>query len=145
VTFGNLVLKSEDVLRHDVQGNGYSSGISVGGEYNLSALMKGSRTLTLFGEYYYDGRDKSLIIPFNRDAFAGTRIAMNDRRSTEIQLWANYDVAEQRVDVISGDVTTRLSDRMKATVGYRAVVAGQGAFASVARDSHVVFKIQTLF
>ena len=145
VTFGNLVLKSEDVLRQDAQGNGRSSAVAVGGEYNLSGLMKGGRTVTVFGEYSYDSRDRSLIIPFNRDAFAGTRIALNDRRTTEIQLWANYDVAEQRVDVVSGDASTRLSDRVKATVGYRAVVAGKGAFASVARDSHVVFKIQTLF
>jgi hypothetical protein len=145
VTFGNLVLKSEDVLRQDAQGNGRSSGIAVGGEYNLSGLMKGGRTLSVFGEYYYDGRDKSLIIPFNRDGFAGAQIALNDSRSTEIRFWANYDFAEQRIDVVAADGSARLSDRVKAIVGYRAVVAGKGAFASIARDSHVVFKIQTLF
>src|SRR5205814_1575108 len=58
VTFGNLILKSEDVLRVDALGNGHSAAISVGGEYNLGVLLKGSRSVNEFGVYYYDEREK---------------------------------------------------------------------------------------
>jgi hypothetical protein len=70
---------------------------------------------------------------------------MNDRQSTEIRVWANYSLAEQHVDVVALDASARLSDRVKAVVGYRGVVTGKGALASVSRDSHLVVKLQTLF
>jgi hypothetical protein len=145
VTFGNLILKSEDVLRLDAHGNHSSEGISVGGEYDVGARMNTGRNINIFGEYYYDDRLKSLIIPFTNDVFAGVRVGVNDLRSMEIRVWSNYDLAARRCDAIMLDASARISERAKAVVAYRGIVAGKGAFASVADDSHVVMKVEVFF
>jgi hypothetical protein len=144
VTFGNLILKSEDVFRVDAQGR-RSHASSGGGEYDLGAVLHSDRTFGLFAEYYFDSRSQSLVIPFRNDVFAGARVGLNDRRSSEVRVWGNYDLSAGTVTAIMVDASTRLSERLKAVVAYRGIVARQDALASIARDSHLVFNLEAFF
>ena len=98
----------------------------------------------MFGEYYYDSRDQSLIIPF-RDDLAGLRVSMNDQRSSEVRVWGNYDVAEHRTDIMpsmrvpESRIGSRLSRHTAASSPDRLPLA------SVSHDSHVVVKLEVLF
>jgi hypothetical protein len=145
VTFGNMILKSEDVVRSDARTGRRTAALSLGAEYDIGALLSSGRTVTLFGEYYHDTRPQSLIVPFRNDVFAGVRIGVNDRRSSEIRVWTNYDVSAGRPSVIMLDASARLSDRVKAAIAYRGIVSRQQALTSIAQDSHVVLKFETFF
>ena len=145
VTFGNMIVKSEDVVRFEPDTNRRSDAISVGGEYDLGAAMNARRTFTVFGEYYYDSREQSLIIPFRNDVFAGLRIGLNDRRSSEIRVWGNYDLTGRSGTAIVCDANARISDRVKAAVAYRGIVTDQQTFSSISRDSHVVLRLEVFF
>ena len=107
--------------------------------------MHSGGTIGLFAEYYFDSRSQSLVIPFRNDVFAGGRIGLNDRRSSEVRVWGNYDLSARKVTAIMVDASARLSERLKAVVAYRGVVARQDALASIARDSHLVFKLESFF
>lgn len=144
VTFGNVILKSEDVYRVDAQGR-RSHAVSAGGEYDLGSVLHGGRTFSVFGEYYFDSRSQSLVIPFRNDVFAGTRVGLNDRRSSEVRVWGNYDLSARKVTAIMVDASARLSERLKVVVAYRGIVARQDALSSIARDSHLVFKLESFF
>jgi hypothetical protein len=145
VTFGNLILKSEDVFRFEPHTDRRSKAVSVGAEYDLGALMETRRTIMLFSEYYYDSRDQSLIIPFRNDLFAGVRVSMNDRRSSEIRVWGNYALTNGTPTAIMADAGTRISDRLKVAVAYRGIVTGAQALSSITHDSHVVLKLEAFF
>jgi hypothetical protein len=145
ITFGNLILKSEDVFRFEPHIGRQSKAISVGTEYNVGALMETRRTMTLFSEYYYDSRDQSLIIPFRNDVFAGLRVSMNDRRSSEVRVWGNYDLTTRSATALMLDANTRISDRLKIAAAYRGIVTGAQAFSSISHDSHVVLKLEAFF
>jgi hypothetical protein len=145
VTFGNMILKSEDVVRFDAQTGRRTGAFSLGAEYDIGALLNSGRTVTVFGEYYHDSRAQSLIVPFRNDVFAGVRIGVNDRRSSEIRVWSNWDVAAGRPSVVMLDASTRLSDRVKAAIAYRGIVSRQPALTSIAQDTHVVLKLETYF
>lgn len=145
VTFGNMIVKSEDVVRFEPHTDRRSEAISVGGEYDLGAMMNARRTFTVFGEYYYDSREQSLIIPFRNDVFAGLRIGLNDRRSSEFRVWGNYDLTGRSGTAVVFDANARISDRVKAALAYRGIVTGQQAFSSISQDSHVVLKLEVFF
>jgi hypothetical protein len=144
VTFGNVILKSEDVFRADAHGR-RSHALSAGSEYDLGSVLQSGRTISLFAEYYFDSRSQSLVIPFRNDVFAGTRVSLNDRRSSEVRVWGNYDLSARRATAIMVDASARLSERLKAVVTYRGIIARQDALASIARDSHLVFKLEAFF
>ena len=63
----------------------------------------------------------------------------------EIRVWGNYDLAARRSDVIVLDASARMSERVKAVVAYRGIVAGKDAFGSIAHDSHVMVRLETFF
>ena len=116
-----------------------------GCEYDVGAALHTGRTATVFSEYYRDSRPQSLVIPFTNDVFAGIRIGMNDRRSSELRVWTNYDLTAHKAGTVMIDATTRVSERFKAVLAYRGVVTGGDAFGSVDRDSHVVIKLEAFF
>jgi hypothetical protein len=144
VTFGNVILKSEDVFRVDAHAR-RSHALSAGGEYDLGSVLHSGQTFSLFAEYYFDSRSQSLVTPFRNDVFAGTRVGLNDRRSSEVRVWGNYDLSARKVTAIMVDASVRLSERLKAVVAYRGIVARQDALDSIARDSHLVFKLESFF
>ena len=125
VTFGNVILKSEDVFRVDVHAR-RSHALSAGGEYDLGSVLHSGQTFSLFAEYYFDSRSQSLVIPFRNDVFAGTRVGLNDRRSSEVRVWGNYDLSARKVTAIMVDASARLSERLKAVVAYRGIVGPAG-------------------
>jgi hypothetical protein len=140
-----MILKSEGVLRRQASGNRSSEAVSIGGEYDIGAVLHTGPTINLFGEYYYDSRDRSLLIPFRNDLFAGVRVGVNDRRSIEMRVWGNYDLTARKATVIMLDASARISERVKAVVACRGIVTSQSAFSSITRDSHVVVKLEAFF
>lgn len=140
VTLGNLILKSEDVIRYNELGTSYA--VAAGGEYDLGTFLGKGYNLNLLSEYYLDQREESLITPFNKDIFLGARIGLNDKRSTEIKVWTNYDFHRNTTDVIMLDASIRITDRLKAQVSYRGIISKGPLFASVSNDSYVLFRLE---
>ncbi|NNF01315.1 MAG: hypothetical protein HKN22_01385 [Bacteroidia bacterium] len=57
--------------------------IIVGGEYTFSNMFRSGIDLGLIAEYNYDDRGEELISALDDDIFLGTRIAFNDKQSTD--------------------------------------------------------------
>ena len=58
---------------------------AVGGfEYTIPGIAGSSKDLGLLAEYHYDSRGKLATTPFQKDLFAGARLAFNDADSTEM-------------------------------------------------------------
>jgi hypothetical protein len=118
-TFGNLILKTEDVLRLNGDWEYASAAGGVGLEYNLGARLGMPWDLTWVEEAIYDRREETLILPFTRDVFSGFRLACNDARSTEVTLGSDWDYARGRNELVMGEASTRLSDRSRIFLSWR--------------------------
>ena len=57
---------------------------TIGGEYTISNLFSSASEITLLAEYSYDERAQEVFTGLNNDVFLGTRIAINDKQSTDI-------------------------------------------------------------
>jgi len=145
VTFDNLILKSEGVRRWDTDWKRQSDAVGVGWEYDFGALMDQGQNISFFNEYYLDRREGSLIVPFNNDFFVGIRLGLNDKRSTDLRLWTNYNTKRNSSDVVMLDASARISDQIKVVGTYRGIVSSKAHFDSIANDSHVTFKILIYF
>jgi hypothetical protein len=118
-TSGNLLVKSETVLRLRKNFSWSSAAIGLGLEYNVGSRMAKAWDLSLIGEYLYDRKSETLLTPFTRDLFAGFRLGCNDSRSTEVTLGLDWDHGRGRSEVILGEASTRLSDRLKLLLSGR--------------------------
>lgn len=90
---GQLLAKLESVYR-STDGENFT-GLGIGLEREFPRIGSSKNALTLYGEYYYDGRksgSSSPITPFQNDIFLGLRLAVNDLNSTEYELRLTRDL-----------------------------------------------------
>jgi len=90
---GQLLAKLESVYRSTDDEN--FTGLGIGLEREFPRIGSSKNALTLYGEYYYDGRksgSSSPITPFQNDIFLGLRLAVNDLNSTEYELRLTRDL-----------------------------------------------------
>jgi len=62
-----------------------------GFEYTIYGIFGGDSDLGLLSEYHYDSRTDEALTPFNRDIFAGLRLALNDVQDTALLAGGVYD------------------------------------------------------
>ncbi len=118
-TLDNLILKTEDVLRLKRDFTWQSAATGLGMEYNVGALLGRTWDFSVLGEYLYDRRNEFLLTPFTRDVFVGLRVGCNDSRSTEVTLGLDWDHRRGRLEILMGELGTRLTDRLKIWISGR--------------------------
>ena len=79
---GSMLWKGEAIHRESERKT--ITGLTVGGEYTFSNLWRSGIDLGLIGEYNYDDRGAELITALDDDIFFGSRIAFNDRQSSDL-------------------------------------------------------------
>jgi len=72
-----------EALHRTGQGRGFAAAVG-GFEYTLVGLFGSACDLGLLAEYHWDERGRRALIPFNRDLFAGLRLAVNDAASSSV-------------------------------------------------------------
>lgn len=90
---GQILVKLESIYRST--GDDDFTGLGIGLEREFPRIGSAKNSLTLYGEYYYDGRESdriSPLTPFQNDVFLGFRLALNDLRSTEYELRFTRDL-----------------------------------------------------
>ncbi len=90
---GQSLVKLESVYRSTAADD--FTGLGIGLEREFPRIGSTRNALTLYGEYYYDGRKSgrsSPLTPFQNDIFLGLRLALNNLSSTEYELRFTHDL-----------------------------------------------------
>ena len=90
---GQILMKLESIYRSI--GDDDFMGLGIGLEREFPRIGSGKNALTLYGEYYYDGRksaSSTSLTPFQNDMFLGLRLARNNLNSTEYELRFTHDL-----------------------------------------------------
>ena len=116
VILGGWALKFEGTRREQL-GN-YTNAMVAGFEYTLYGVFNGATDVGLLSEYLYDERDDPLVALFDRDLFAGTRIALNDVAGTTFLGGTIYDLDDESF-AITVEAERRLNESFKAQIEAR--------------------------
>ncbi len=91
---GNWLWKFEGFHRAG-QGKTFQQ-LTAGFEYTFSGIFETGADLGFLAEFLYDNRENQLplinFVPFEKDIFIGTRLALNDVQSTELLAGATIDL-----------------------------------------------------
>ena len=90
---GQILMKLESIYR-SIDDDDFM-GLGIGLEREFPRIGSGKNALTLYGEYYYDGRKSASstpLTPFQNDMFLGLRLAQNNLNSTEYELRFTHDL-----------------------------------------------------
>ena len=119
-TFENgLLLKLEALSRKGISDRFFAA--SGGLEYTFYGIKGTNADAGILLEYHYDDRGSKASTPFEDDLFIGTRIAMNDVRSTDLLTGAIIDV-DTGGSALVLEATRRIGDSWKIEVQIRAFV-----------------------
>ncbi len=72
-----------EALHRTGQGRGFAAAVG-GFEYTLVGVLGSGFDVGVLSEFHWDERDRRALTPFNRDLFAGLRLAVNDAASTSV-------------------------------------------------------------
>jgi hypothetical protein len=144
-TLGALLLKSEGALRLGHRGGYGSAAVGLGVEYDLGALLDDGRTISLLGEYDYDSRPQSVVVPFTNDLLAGLRIALNNVDDSQIMVFSSLAFPQARVDVVAIDASSRLLDGLRVALSFRGMPARSGPFADLHKDEYLSLRLTASF
>lgn len=92
--FHDVILKAEALFQTgDIERYG---AVSLGAEYTFGAVLASSIDITALCEATYDSREHNFQMPYDRDVFAGARIAFNDAHDNALLLGAVVDMRYQQ-------------------------------------------------
>ncbi|WP_460034217.1 hypothetical protein [Methylothermus subterraneus] len=120
---GNWLWKLEAFHRAG-QGKSFQQ-LTAGLEYTFSGVFETGADLGLLAEFLYDNREDRLplvnFIPFEKDLFVGTRLALNDVSSTELLAGAivDFDTATTAYNV---EASRRIGEHWKLYLEMRGFV-----------------------
>lgn len=120
---GNWLWKLEGFHRAG-QGKSFQQ-LTAGFEYTFSGVFETGADLGLLAEFLYDNREDRLplvnFIPFEKDLFVGTRLALNDVASTELLAGAiiDFDTATTAYNV---EASRRFGEHWKLYLEMRGFV-----------------------
>ncbi len=120
---GNWLWKLEAFHRAG-QGKTFQQ-LTAGFEYTFSGIFGTGADLGFLGEFLYDNRSNRLplinFVPFEKDIFVGTRLALNDPQSTELLATATIDL-DTATTFYNIEASRRLGDRWKVYLEIRGFV-----------------------
>ncbi len=145
-TLESLTLKTEDVVRLNLDGTRGTRACGFGARYDQGALFAGGPGLALLAEFDADELPQTLVVPFTNDVFAGFRLSFNDASSTDLTAWMVWDRNLCRPVAAIADLHRRVGDWVGLDLGYRGILAGGvGPFADLSADSHALAKVDVYF
>jgi hypothetical protein len=124
-TRGGWLWKLEGLTRAG-QGNRYLA-FTGGFEYTFVGLLGTAADLGVLFEYLHDSRGGSAFTPFEDDVFVGTRLALNDTKSTDLLAGVIVD-RDTQASQFSVEANRRISDGWTFSAEAR-------AFAGVSADN----------
>jgi len=128
-------------------GAGEAYAAVVGGfEYTLTGVAGSEMDLGLLSELHFDSRGDAALTPFNRDVFAGFRLAANDTAGTQALAGVVADVESGGL-LYNLEVERRLNERWKLNLELRAF-ASRGRFdlfSVMDRDDYLSLEIARYF
>jgi len=86
---GPVLWKLEGIYRQSKRKTNIA--LAAGGEYTLSNIFNSGIDIGILGEYSLDERGAEAFTILDDDFFVGSRIALNDRQSTELLMGAAFD------------------------------------------------------
>jgi len=120
---GNWLWKFEGFHRAG-QGRTFQQ-LTAGFEYTFSGIFGTGADLGFLGEFLYDNRSNRLpminFVPFEKDIFVGTRLALNDAQSTELLAGATVDL-DTATTFYNVEASRRLGERWKLYLEIRGFV-----------------------
>ncbi|MEQ8662317.1 MAG: hypothetical protein RLW62_15990, partial [Gammaproteobacteria bacterium] len=81
-TLGNWLLKLE-ALRREGQGDTFAAAVG-GFEYTFVGVFGTAADVGALAELHFDSRGRNAPLPFNKDVFVGTRVAVNDVADSQL-------------------------------------------------------------
>ncbi len=145
---GNFLWKLEGFHRAG-QGQSFQQ-LTAGFEYTFSSVFETGADLGLLLEFLYDNRQDRLpqvnFIPFEKDLFAGTRLALNDVASTELLAGAivDFDTATTAYNI---EASRRFGEHWKLYLEIRGFVNTdpQDAGFFFRRENYLQLELQYYF
>ncbi len=133
---GDSVLKAELIHRVDDADAFWGGGIGV--ETRVSKPAGGNGELSLYAEFYLDGRDaRAPATPFQHDAFLGVRHAFNDARDTIVELRTTHDL-DWHSHLVDARVAWRAGNGMVSASLLRPIHAQRDpALSGLSRDANL--------
>jgi hypothetical protein len=110
---GSMLWKLEAIYRMSEREDIYA--YTVGGEYTFSNLLQTGIDLGLIAEYSYDERGIAQITNLDDDLFLGTRVAFNDRQSSDLLGGVIIDQNNQTLQYFV-EANRRLGDSWKMSL-----------------------------
>ena len=121
----------------------YQAGVG-GFEYGIARLFGGASDLALLAEYQFDNRpDTEWPAPATRGVYAGMRLGLNDKASSEAKAGTVYDLRSHSW-LIRGEFTRRLTDQWGLYLGYYGFnhVGKSPALRDFYRDSYLTITLR---
>jgi len=144
---GQVLVKLESIYRSTNDDN--FTGLGIGLEREFPRIGSTKNGLTLYGEYYYDGRESdrsSPLTPFQNDIFLGFRLALNNLSGTEYELRLTRDL-DNHSSFWDLRAKTRIKQQwfIEASVYKFSNVDNDPALQSFASDSRVAVNVMLGF
>lgn len=143
-TKGNWLLKFE-ALHRSGQGDAFWGAVG-GFEYTYVGIFQTALDLGVLGEYHHDDRGKNALTPFNKDIFAGSRLAFNDAQDTQVLAGIIVDL-DGRSNFFNVEASRRLGDRWKLEAELRVFWDSERTdpLYSVRRDDYLQIELARYF
>ncbi|MCZ6520686.1 MAG: hypothetical protein O6848_04255 [Bacteroidetes bacterium] len=110
---GSMLWKTEIIYRVSKRKN--INAVTVGGEYTFSNIFSSGIDIGLIAEYNFDDRGAESINALNDDFFFGTRLAINDKQSSDLIGGVIIDRENQTLRYLL-EVNRRLGDSWKISI-----------------------------
>jgi len=110
---GSMLWKTEIIYRVSKRKN--INAFTVGGEYTFSNIFSSGVDIGLIAEYNFDDRGAESINALNDDFFFGTRLAINDKQSSDLIGGVIIDRENQTLRYLL-EVNRRLGDSWKISI-----------------------------
>ena len=110
---GSMLWKTEIIYRVSKRKN--INAFTVGGEYTFSNIFSSGVDIGLIAEYNFDERGAESINALNDDFFFGTRLAINDKQSSDLIGGVIIDRENQTLRYLL-EINRRLGDSWKISI-----------------------------
>jgi hypothetical protein len=140
--FGAWLFKGE-VMHRSKENAHYQAGVG-GFEYGISRLFGSASDIALLSEFQFDNRpDTEWPAPAARGIYAGMRLGVNDRASSEVKAGAVYDMKSHSL-LVRAEFTRRLTNQWGLHLGYHGFshVSKSPALRDFYRDSHLTISLR---
>lgn len=141
---GPMILKAESIYQK--RSNDDVFAFTSGVEYTFGNLFNSGVELGLFAEYSYDERREEQITGLDDDFFIGSRLSINNSKSTELSVGLIKD-RRKGTEVYTGNVSSRIAQNWKVNAEFRfySIINQEDILYAVRQDSFIGISLTYYF